>query len=101
MVCKIVSRSNRELGWQEIGNRKLEFQKPCKAGFSERSTQILLRFHAMEPRVIALFSKYVSSDHYENADTTHFESLVLLCKISPTWEAEKYLVPYWNGDGKD
>ena len=52
-------------------------------------------------RVIALFSKYVSSDHYENADTTHFESLVLLCKISPTWEAEKYLVPYWNGDGKE
>ena len=88
-------------GKWEIGNRKLEFQKPCKAGFSERSTQILLRFHAMELRVIAPFSKYVSSDHYENADTTHFESLVLLCKISPTWEAEKYLVPYWNGDGKE
>ena len=57
-----------------MGNRKLEFQKPCKAGFSERSTQILLRFHAMEPRVIAPFSKYVSSAHYENADTTHYEA---------------------------
>ena len=59
----------------EMGSRKLEFQKPYKAGFSERSTQILLRFHAMEPRVIAPFSKYVSSDqYYENADTTHFEA---------------------------
>ena len=86
-------------GKWEMGN--WSFKSHAKLGSANVLPQILLRFHAMEPRVIAPFSKYVSSDHYENADTTHFESLVLLCKISPTWEAEKYLVPYWNGDGKE